>query len=73
MVEEILGFLYPFIALYAWYSVYKHNQMVSRKLDSAEHKVNGVLHELIAAREEIAFEKGKREGIVLGLEAKESQ
>jgi hypothetical protein len=64
-IESILNIIYPFVALYAWYSVHKHNRMIERKLNGTDSKVNGRLDELIAAKIEIAHRQGVEEGIAL--------
>ena len=66
-INTIANILYPFISLYAWYRVHKHNKARERDLDvklqANQSKVNGRLDELIQAEKKLSYEQGRKEVI----------
>ncbi len=62
-IEVFIYIVFPAIQLLAWWNVHKHNRAVYKKRRGVDSKVNGRLDELRAAKEQLAYERGRKEGL----------
>lgn len=67
IASAVANLCYPFIALYVWYKIKKHEAVRQKHEVEREHRINGRMDELIAARERIAREEGRQSGIAEGI------
>jgi hypothetical protein len=74
IAEAIAQLFYPFISLWVWYIVHKHNKEIKEQMAIRDHKqvereqkINGRLDELIEAKTKIAHEEGRKIGVAEGL------
>jgi hypothetical protein len=67
IASSIANLCYPFIALYVWWKISK--TQAARKIHEIEReqRINGRMDELIAAKERIAHEEGRRVGMAEGI------